>query len=256
VKGKEKQIRVADWQSIAPLLDQYIDQVSGVTDSFWEEKLLDAQVYVILCEKQEIGFFSVFKEETITSFYLVPEAYVMEQDLFRAALQKEFVRQALVPTCDEYFLSLCLDYAKGIERQAFFFERKRMDRTANGIELIEANLDDLDDVIGNSGDFFGDAKKQIEKREIFLAMNKNDLVGFGVYERGQLRKEFVSIGMYVLPKYRNKGLGTAIIQGLQTLAVSQGLEPIAGCWVWNHASKKTLEASGMGSCTRYMKITF
>ncbi len=253
---KDYQIVASDWRSMAGLLAAYLQGIKGVLDSFWEEKLIKGRVYGILSEGRLIGFFSIYQENTLTSFYLQPDAYPLEEDAFRAATRQEFVKQALVATGDEYFLSLCMDLAKGVERQAFFFQKKAHGAMANEIELTVASQMDLNAVIQNSEDFFEDPGGQIRRKEIFLAKKSDELVGFGVYERGKLREEFVSIGMYVIPAHRCQGLGTRILRRLQEIAVAEGLEPIAGCWVWNHASKKTLERAGMGAVARYMKVSF
>ena len=253
---KDYQIVASDWRSMAGLLAAYLQGIKGILDSFWEEKLIQGRVYGILYEGRMIGFFSIYQENTLTSFYLQPDAFPLEQDAFRAATRQEFVKQALVATGDEYFLSLCMDLAKGVERQAFFFQRKHDEEMANEIELTLASQKDLKVIVQNSEDFFEDPAGQIRRKEIFLAKRLDELVGFGVYERGKLRKEFVSIGMYVIPVHRKQGMGTKILRRLQEIAIGDGLEPIAGCWVWNHASKKTLECAGMGAVARYLKVSF
>jgi hypothetical protein len=35
-----------------------------------------------------------------------------------------------------------------------------------------------------------------------------------------------------------------------------GIMPLAGCWYYNHASKKTLEAAGMVTATRLLRFEF
>lgn len=249
-------IRKTSWEEMRGLLEKFIQGLKAPTDSFWEEKLLHAQVYAIEVKDCPIGFFSVYKEELLSSFYLLPEAFGLEQELFHAAMHREFVQAALVPTCDESFLGLSLDHAKRIERQAYFFRTISPSSFKNDLVFKFAERDDIPLVESTSGDFFESAQTQIEKKEILLVRLNDELIGFGVYERGQFRKEYVSIGMYVVPQKRLQGYGTKILRGLQSIALKEDKIPIAGCWVWNHGSKKTLEQSGMAAVTRYMKISF
>lgn len=245
-----------NWDCIKPIVQEYLANLSSPTDSFWEEKLLEARLYGIVKENRPIGFFTIYKEQTLTSFYLTDEYLDQAQELFQLALRREFVQQALVATCDEQFLSLSIDCAKRVDRQAYFFHKRDEKKSVASIQLRLALEEDLSIIQDNSDDFFDEAEKQIHLKEIFLAYQEEDLIGFGVYERGRLREAFVSIGMYVLPEYRLKGYGADILKGLQMQAESDGFTPIAGCWIWNHGSKKTLERAGLASTTRYLKISF
>ncbi|BES65136.1 hypothetical protein SANA_15750 [Gottschalkiaceae bacterium SANA] len=244
------------WRQVNSMVEDLIKTLNGPTDSFWEEKLIHANVYQISKNNQAIGFFSVFQKETITSFYLIPEAWSDAQEIFQLAIKHEFVQEALVATCDEAFLSHSLDVGKKVERQAYFFETLRINESKGPFSLEVAMESDQSFIQEKSGEFFDDLEQQICRQEIYLGKVGDEIVGFGVMELGVIRKEMASIGMYVCEEYRRKGFGTRIIQELQRRTIDKNRIPIAGCWVWNHGSKKTLERAGLISQTRYMKISF
>jgi hypothetical protein len=65
------------------MVEEFLKTLNGATDSFWEEKLREANVYQICNGKQPIGFFSIHREKTVTSFYLQPRALTDAQEIFR-----------------------------------------------------------------------------------------------------------------------------------------------------------------------------
>jgi GNAT superfamily N-acetyltransferase len=62
--------------------------------------------------------------------------------------------------------------------------------------------------------------------------------------------------MHTIEKFRRQGVGTATIQLLIDECRRRGLRPVAGCWYYNHFSKKTLERAGMYTATRLLKVDY
>jgi predicted acetyltransferase len=62
--------------------------------------------------------------------------------------------------------------------------------------------------------------------------------------------------MIVVEGERQKGYGTMTLRALRKRCIGQNITPIAGCWYFNHQSKKTIEASGFYSQTRLLRIVF
>ena len=81
-------------------------------------------------------------------------------------------------------------------------------------------------------------------------------VGFGVRVKSRFYADVACIGMYTLEPYRNTGAGTATIALLIDECARRGLRAVAGCWYYNHASKRTLERAGMVTQTRLLKIEY
>jgi hypothetical protein len=89
-----------------------------------------------------------------------------------------------------------------------------------------------------------------------MSFEKDICVGFGLLMKNILLENFADIGMYTIPIYRNKGYGKLTIQSLINECLRNDLIVIAGCWYYNHNSKKTLESSGMSTKTRLLKIKY
>ena len=169
----------------------------------------------------------------------------------------EEVQAAFVPTCDEFFLSHALDSYEKEAKQAYFFATPRAHKPVpTNYELKPAADNDFEVIEKGSGDFFGDIRTHIENRELFLTLSEGKCVGFGIIEKSRLIDGVASIGMFVIEQFRQQGIGTAIINLLMDKCTRRGLRPIAGCWDYNHLSKKTLERAGLFSQTRLLKVDF
>ena len=59
-----------------------------------------------------------------------------------------------------------------------------------------------------------------------------------------------------IERFRGKGVGTATIALLRAECHRRGIRPVAGCWYYNHTSKRTLERAGMYSPTRLLRIDY
>jgi GNAT superfamily N-acetyltransferase len=74
--------------------------------------------------------------------------------------------------------------------------------------------------------------------------------------RSRFLRDVASIGMYTIEPFRGTGVGTATIRLLIVECRRRGLRAAAGCWYYNHLSKRTLECAGMVTQTRLLKIEY
>jgi len=239
-------------------MNTYIKLLSSPIDSYLEEHILNAEHFYITYNEKRIGYFSIYNKELLTQFYLDMKYRCLGQEVFFKVMRMQNLQSAYVPTCDEFFLSHALDSYKSIEKQAYFFKdsRKSIDKRGNIIDVRLAQYDDIDGIIRNSGKFFDKFDERILREEIYIASKNSIVVGYGIMEKGIIMKEYVSIGMYTIEKYRQKGIGRAILLELKEQVYQKNKLPIAGCWYYNHNSKKTLESAGMYSSTRLLRVFY
>ena len=256
-------------------LDQILDQVvahnsrlSSPIDSFAEQHILQSAHYQITLAGSathgagaplRAGYCSVHDGKTLTQFVL-EDAYVAAgQEAFAAARKLEFVREALVATCDEQFLSHCLDSYAELHRQAYFFQYRPAGSVPVNTEISyrQAQPSEIDLVREHSLDFFDESlQQQLEAGEIHIGFLEEEPVAFGVLEMGKIRTDVASIGMFTKPVSRLQGIGRSTLQYLVGCCAEAGKQPIAGCWYYNHNSKRTLESAGMVTMTRYLRFMF
>jgi len=227
-------------------------------DSFAEDHILEATPYAIVDSDGTIGYCCVHQGRTLTQFSLDPAHSHLGQSLFARAKSLESVQESLVPTCDEFFLSHALDACSTVKVQAYFFQHVRdVTEERETISYRWATPKDLALVRNSSGDFFDEGvEQQLTAGQIAIGLVEQTPVAFGVFERGRILRDCVSIGMYTMPAHRGKGIAVSTLLQLIGEAHAAGLQPIAGCWVGNHASKRSLERAGMASRTRYVRVEF
>jgi GNAT superfamily N-acetyltransferase len=117
-------------------------------------------------------------------------------------------------------------------------------------------MENVDFVRQESGDFFEHLERHIAAGELFLTLRDDEAVGFGILVQSTLYDDVASIGMYTIERARRSGVGTATIAMLIEECRRRTLRPVAGCWYYNHGSRRTLQRAGMYSPTRLLKIDY
>lgn len=248
-----------EFAAIRAWVEQHLATLGAPIDSFLEDHILASQHYQIEIDGADAGFTSIHQRSLITQFALRPAQRRHSQMVYRAARTLEQVQAAFVPTCDEFFLAHALDDERRLARQAYFFQAlppEHQPARAAGFALRPAAPADSAFIQQHAGDFFGDVARSIQAQQPFMVETADGCVGFGLIVRSALYPAVASIGMYTIEAARRRGVGTATIGLLIDACAARGLQTVAGCWYYNHASKKTLERAGMVSQTRLLKIEY
>jgi RimJ/RimL family protein N-acetyltransferase len=228
-------------------------------DEFLEERVRDSSHYAISARGARVGFASIHAGSLITQFSLEPAQQRCGQAAFQALRKLEHVAAAFVPTCDEFYLSHAIDDYRQLLKQAYFFEAQPGSASvaqAQQYALKPATAADEAAIRQQSGELFGDVGARIAHGELFSTERAGTRVGFGVMAQSQLQPGVASIGMFTLEAFRGAGVGSATIALLIEECSRRGLRAVAGCWYYNHASKRTLERAGMSSRTRLLKVEY
>lgn len=239
--------------------EAYVQGLSSRYDDFMEHHILESDIYSVLVEGRHSGYFGIYKDDLITQFVMENAAFGHAQGVFGQVLEQFGVRQAFVPTCDNAFLSLCMDRHSKVELQAYFFEDSG--RTVRPAEysrelLVQAKRGDLEEIVAVAGDFLDHYEKRIEDGELYILRENGEFLGLGVIVDNKVMKNCKGTGMFTSEKHRMKGVGRSIILHLKELCYEMGAIPVPGCWYYNHNSKRTLESAGYISRTRLLKIQF
>lgn len=249
-----------DFFELDEFISEYKALLSSPMDSFLEDHISESEHFLITTDNNRAGYFSVHKKELLTQFYLSEEYRDLGQEIFYKVKKMQYISEAFVSTGDEFFLSHALDEYRSIEKQACFFKdsmkQVKEDKIDKGLSIRVAEYCDIEEIQKNSGKFFDNLNESILNEEVYIVSKDNNIVGFGVMERSTIMKGYVSIGMYTVEAFRQNGIGRNILLMLKEIAYKKNLKPIAGCWYYNHNSKKTLESAGMYSDTRLLKIYY
>lgn len=242
---------------IADALRLHVVGLSSPIDSFLEEHILASRHYHIEIDGAAAGRCAIHGESLITQFALDVAHRRYGQAAFQGVRRLESVQAAFVPTCDEFFLSHAIDDCRQIDRQAYFFQAlPDIPAPGEDVRVRHAEPDDLPTIRTGSGSFFDPLETSLDSGDLYIAERAGACVGFGIVDRSTLYADVASIGMYTVEWARHTGVGTATIRVLITECRRAGVRPIAGCWYYNHRSKQTLEAAGMFSHTRLLRVNY
>jgi hypothetical protein len=161
---------------------QHLRSLPSAIDSFLEDHILASTHYRIVVGSEIAGFTSVHKECLVTQFALAEPYRHCGQTIFRQVRRLEQVRSAFVSTCDELFLSHALDDYRQLAKQAYFFTAAREGPASTPVRytMRPAELDDVELVREESGDFFEHPERHITAGELFVTLRGDEPVGFGI----------------------------------------------------------------------------
>lgn len=247
-------------QEIEFLIEEYANTLSSPFDSFLEDHIATSDFYKIAAGENLAGYFAFNSEAYITQFYLRSRHYKHSHRIFNEVLEQYKIKHALVYTGDELFLSLVLDQEISLKKQAYFFQDSKLEIQKTSLYqdgvFRKAVEHDIPLILSVSGDFFDSLDSRVQRGEIFVFLEGEELLGAGIIEHGRVMKGHTSIGMFTNEEHRQKGIGRTIIYKLKQWCYDNNRIPICGCWYYNHNSKKTLESAGMITKTRLLNIEF
>jgi hypothetical protein len=239
--------------------DRYLKALSSPIDSFLEDHILDSCFFRIVDGVEEAGHFAIHRDVLLTQFYLEPSSRAQAQNVFSDILARHSVKSAFVPTCDEFFLSHALDAPGELKKQAYFFAAGgKVQRPPIMAELQyrPASGEDAAAIIATSGKFLSTPEKDVSRGIIHVGFLRGEMVAVGVDQMSRILPHHASIGMFTREAERRKGIGTSTILYLKERCLAAGKVPVAGCWYYNHNSKRTLQAAGMVTATRLLRFEF
>lgn len=250
------EFRAATLDDILTSMREHLASLPAAIDSFLEDHILASTHYRIVVGGEAAGFASIHGGNLVTQFALFEPYRRHGQAIFARLRRMDQVQSAFVPTCDEFYLAHALDDYRYLAKQAYFFATAQPVPAAGPYALRPAQQEDAGFVRRESGDFIEDVEQHIGRRELFVTLHGDEPVGFGVLVRSSLYVDVASVGMFTVDRFRRQGVGTATIALLIEECRRDGLRPVAGCWYYNHLSKRTLERAGMYSPTRLLKVEY
>lgn len=254
------QIKECNLEQIKQRIIISINERISCFDSFLEDHIMKAKHYEILLGLKQIGYFSIFEGNLLTQFYLDKEFRHLSQQVFERVKRYDHIQKAFVPTSDEFFLAHVFDYSRKIEPQAYFFKDSQReipeDKILNGFTCRLAVRENIELIMAKTEDFFDDIERQVKEQQIYIGYLNEQVVSFGIIEKSRLYENVASIGMFTTSDIRQSGIGRNTLLQLKELCYKNGITPIAGCWYYNHNSKKTLESAGMFTQSRLLVVQF
>lgn len=248
---------MCEYKTVSEKICKYYYENDILIDFFFESHLIKSNFYEIKFNTEIIGYCGIYDKGLITTFNLEKKNNNLAQEIFMKVKYLEEVSEAFVPTGDEFLLSLCMDNFNRVDKQAYFTRDLNFDKGSKiGLNLRIAEVSDKELIQKHTGDFFEDIDDSLRKESLYIVEKDNFLVGFGVIEKGIIREDLQTIGMFVRDEFRKCGIGTEILKALKVIVRARNKKAISGCWYYNHNSLKTQFKSGNYCNSRLLRFKF
>lgn len=257
-------IQPCEWNEISDLVACNIKANNMTIDSFLEDHIVESNHYKIIYDKQIVGYFSIYNNLKLVTFFINEYHSYMSQQVFNEIKKYEKVMCAMVPTSDEYFFSHCLDNYSSLTKQAYFSiytDKQYGENYFHNLDIYPVSTEEDIQTLDFTEDFFSEEDKnkmrdKLDYYKAFIMKHEGQIIGCSLIEYGRVDQSIASIGMFVSPGYRRKGYARSILKSLQQKVENEGYTARSGCWYYNHNSKKSMESAGLYSKTRLMNFQF
>ncbi|GAP20267.1 GNAT family N-acetyltransferase [Leptolinea tardivitalis] len=249
-------------RSLLDLRNLYLNGLPHSQDYFVELQVKQARWYLIKSGSTRTGYFILSNDGCLLEYFMLPEWANQEDVLLGNLIEKYSIRKALCKSYDAFLLSSCYQYQKKSRAIGILFPEIQSPRQAVSqfpFSIRHAVPADEPMIVSINENVFDSAKEvmeYIESSQIFLYEKENDLIGFGIYSQIIEGRPARDIGMLVVPAFRNKGYGCAILQHLIQYCRQNQWPPQAGCDIENTASRHCLEKAGFIPRYRLLEFTF
>ena len=140
-------LKLVPYHEVKRAIQRRFESLPSSVDSFFESHVIQSNHYQLSIDDACAGFGAIHQSSLITQFFLEPEFMSFGQSVYRRLKTTEMVQNALVPTCDEFFLSHALDALdehRDLNIQAYLFAlvspqseaELGNDHTLNPVQLI------------------------------------------------------------------------------------------------------------------------
>jgi GNAT superfamily N-acetyltransferase len=214
-------------------------------DDFLAQHWLDGTQRAVVVDGRPVGL-AVWNDEALSLLTLEPAAVRYDRQVLEVVLAESGARTAYVGSWDSHHVATFGAFASGVGSQAYQFRLLAPDDLRAPVDDLEIRAPEADDLawLVSTG-FLDGPEAYVERNEVSVVMLDGGEAGIAVHVPHPLEPDVVSIGMYVDPLLRRRGVGSSILSLTARAVLDSGRTPVAGCWWRNWSSRATLEAAGL-----------
>jgi GNAT superfamily N-acetyltransferase len=214
-------------------------------DDYMSQRWLAATHRRVVVDGRPVGV-AGWGEQDLSLLTLDPAAARHDRAVMEVVLAESGVRTAYVNSWDTHHVATFGAFAIGIGSQAYQFrvlDPGDLCEPVAGLSLRPGTTADLPWLTATG--FQEDYRKYLDRNELDIALLDGRGAGISMHVPHVLDPGVVSIGMYVDPELRRRGLGRSILSLAARRVLADGRNVVAGCWWRNWPSRATLEAAGL-----------
>jgi GNAT superfamily N-acetyltransferase len=214
-------------------------------DDFLAQHWLGGTQRAVLVDGRPVGL-AVWNDEALSLLTLEPAAVRHDRQVLEVVLAESGARTAYVGSWDGHHVATFGAFASGVGSQAYQFRLLSPGDLRVPLDDLEIRAPEEDDQawLASTG-FLDGHEAYVERNEISVVLLDGGEAGIAVHVPHPLEPDVVSIGMYVDPVLRRRGVGSSILSLTGRAMLDDGRTPVAGCWWRNWSSRATIEAAGL-----------
>jgi RimJ/RimL family protein N-acetyltransferase len=224
----------------------YYWSLNGGFDDYIEDMLVVGTHVNVLLDDTIIGVFAINQEHKLLCIVLEGRYSQYYEDVFDQAIIYGKVSGILTSTNDPLMMASIIRRNIPFQKQAYnFVLKKEPTQSPRILEYRLAKEEDAEALEELFKDFFQEYKELAKKHALYIGSLQGKIISLGHIKHHTLSKDTVSIGMIVREDERRKGYATDTISFLIQEGLRRKTTIQAGCWYYNHGSKKTLTKAGL-----------
>ncbi|AUS08786.1 hypothetical protein C1X05_07970 [Laceyella sacchari] len=256
-------------RSIAALKQQYLNSLVAPMDGMWESAIIgNANNWAIHYEGKVVGYFCTDEESRLLQFYIMPPYQSHYRTIFVQLIEQIGISSAFASTIEPLYLSLCLDFHNKVHVKSYLFTdlhavqlppfalQPVIFRLASHDELTHLERFYKEYIEGDGSWIHDFLQERISQMQLYALYHDDTLLGTGECIESKTQPPYADIGIVVNKQFRNRGIGTYILNRLKHQCYKSSLKPICSCTAENIASRKAIEKAGFVSYHRILEIFF
>jgi hypothetical protein len=261
-------IRPVSAEQLSALKHAYVSRTTAPLDGMWLNGFVtQADHYGFYQEDNLQGFCCVNQQGFLLQFYLADVLVESTSSVFKSLFEggARLASGAFVSTAEPHYLSLCLDYFTSFEVNSLMYQlgSKQTIVGVNSSRLERVVGSDLDKAVVFAHDAIGAPKEWlsayftnlIERGELFGGSLDGQLIATGECRVSDpYFPKVADIGVIVAKQERSKGLATAVLQDLVSIAQQGGFDVICSTEKSNIAAQKAIARAGFVADNRILKF--
>lgn len=254
--------KVTETPAIPPdLRDAYLTALREPQALYAEQQVSRGRCYR-LANGPRLAGYAVVAADAVVEIHVNGEANPDLRGLLDAVLAETGASHLLCKSFDATAMAVARSHPAQLATIGYLF--RQVERTTGTAHpTCRSRLGSPADVkhVMSMHDGFFEDRAEVERyatdgRLFLYELPNGDLAGCGILTRVVEGHDAVDLGMVVAAPHRGRGIGTYIATHLANLCDRSGDQPIAGCAVDNHASRRALERSGFSASHRLILASY
>lgn len=254
------------------LKKQYFSRSTSPLDGMWHFGFVPMAKHFGFYENNIlVGYCCVNDDGYMLQFYVSPIANIMSSELFALIAQGnisaiKMVKGAFVSTAEPDYFSLCLDNSSGFKVNALMYqEAGENSSTSKQLVMTLAQQAQLNDFVEFAVTAIGAPEqwltgyfdKLITRQELWGYWQNEQLLASGECRLfDDYQTQYADLGMIVSASERGKGIGTAVLHHLKSIAKTKSRLSICSTERNNIGAQKAISRAGLVSGNRIVQFEF